>query len=47
MLEMYDAFETGRLQPTQSRSAETTTPTTLATFAAEIMLPVISERVTQ
>ena len=46
MLEMYDAFESGRLKPTQPRSPHTTTPTTLAAFAREVMLPLISEPVT-
>jgi uncharacterized protein YbjT (DUF2867 family) len=43
MLEMYDAVEAGRLRPLQPRSAETTTPTTLAEFAREAMLPLIAE----
>jgi hypothetical protein len=45
MLEMYDGVERGRLRPTQPRSAETTTPTTLAKFAAEVILPLIAESV--
>ena len=47
MLEMYDAFETGRLRSLQPRSAETTTPTTLAEFVHEVMLPMIAEPVTR
>ncbi len=42
MLEMYDAVETGRLRPTQPRTAETTTPTTLAEFAHDVILPKIA-----
>lgn len=45
MLEMYDAIEDGVLRPVQKRSPETTTPTTLAEFAREIMLPLIAEPV--
>ncbi len=45
MLEMYDAFESGRLQPTQPRSSETTTLTTLAKFASTVMLPLMAEPV--
>ena len=45
MMEMYDAMENGRLQATQLRSRETTTPTTLAEFAHEIVLPLIGEPV--
>ena len=39
MLEMYEAIEMGRLQSTQPRSAETTTQTTLAQFAQEVIVP--------
>jgi uncharacterized protein YbjT (DUF2867 family) len=46
MLETYDAIETGRVMTTQDRSAETTTPTTLAEFAREVMLPQLVEAVT-
>ena len=42
MLEMYEAAESGRLKPTQARSEETTTPTTLAEFAHDVLLPAIS-----
>jgi uncharacterized protein YbjT (DUF2867 family) len=46
LLEMYDAAETGRIRPLQPRSAETTTSTTLAEFAREVMLPLLAEPVT-
>lgn len=45
MLEMYEAVETGRLQPIQARTAETTTSTTLREFVREIMVPLIMEPV--
>ena len=45
MLEMYDAVEIGRLQTLQPRSAETTTPTTLAEFVRDVMLPMFAEAV--
>lgn len=45
MLELYDAVESGRLRPMQTRSAETTTPTTLAEFAREVMLPKVAQPV--
>ena len=47
MLEMYDAAETGRLRPTQPRSAETTTPTTLAEFVHDVLLPTIATPATK
>ena len=40
-LEMHDAFETGRLQIAEPRTPETTTPTTLTTFAREVMKPLL------
>jgi uncharacterized protein YbjT (DUF2867 family) len=43
LLEMYDALERGRLQPLERRSPQTTTPTTLADFAREFMLPLITQ----
>ena len=46
MLEMYEAVETGRLRPIEPRSAQTTTPTTLAEFARETILPLVAEPVT-
>ncbi len=45
MLEMYDAVESGRLRTTQPRSKETTTSTTLAEFAREVILPMVAEPV--
>ena len=45
LLEMYDAVEMGRLQPLQPRSLESTTPTTLAEFIHEVMLPLIAQPV--
>jgi uncharacterized protein YbjT (DUF2867 family) len=42
MVEMYDAFETGRLRTVQQRSVATTTPTTLAQFVREVMLPMLA-----
>ena len=45
MLEMYDAVETGRLRPIEPRSPQTTTPTTLAEFARDVMLPLVAEPV--
>lgn len=43
MLEMYSAVETGKLRPLEPRSDETTTHTTLAEFAREVMLPLLPE----
>jgi uncharacterized protein YbjT (DUF2867 family) len=45
MIELYDAVETGKLRPSQPRSEETTTPTTLKEFAHEVILPKISQPV--
>ncbi len=45
MLEMYEAAETGRLHPLEPRSVATTTKTTLAEFAREVLLPALTERV--
>ena len=42
LLEMYDAIESGKVRSLQPRWAETTTPTTLAEFARETMLPLIA-----
>ena len=42
MLELYDAVESGRLRTMQKRSRETTTSTTLAEFAREVILPQIT-----
>ena len=46
MLEMYDAVERRKVLPTQPRSFRTTTMTTLADFAREVMLPLIAQPVT-
>jgi uncharacterized protein YbjT (DUF2867 family) len=45
MLEMYDAVDTGRIRPLQPRSEKTTTSTTLAEFAHEVMLPLLAQPV--
>ena len=42
MLELYEAVDAGRLRITQPRSPETTTPTTFAEFAREVILPLIT-----
>jgi uncharacterized protein YbjT (DUF2867 family) len=42
LLEMYDAVESGRIRTMQQRSGETTTSTTLAEFAREVVLPQIT-----
>jgi uncharacterized protein YbjT (DUF2867 family) len=42
MLELYDAVDAGRLRITQPRSPETTTSTTLAEFARDVILPLIT-----
>lgn len=38
MIEMYDALNTGRMQPSQPRTALTTTPTTLEEFARTVFV---------
>jgi len=43
MMEMYNAIEAGTIRPLQPRSSETTTPTSLAEFAREVILPLIEE----
>jgi uncharacterized protein YbjT (DUF2867 family) len=45
LLELYEAVESGRLQTSQPRSHETTTSTTLAEFAREVLLPLIASPV--
>lgn len=40
-LEMYDAFDTGRLEQAEPRTPETTTPTTLHEFAATVLKPAL------
>jgi uncharacterized protein YbjT (DUF2867 family) len=47
ILEMYDAVESGRVQPLEPRTPQTTTPTTLAEFASEVMLPLIAQPITR
>jgi uncharacterized protein YbjT (DUF2867 family) len=42
LLEMYEAVDAGRLRLTQPRSPETTTPTTLAEFARDTILPLVT-----
>jgi len=43
MMEMYQTIEDGTIHPLQPRSPETTTPTSLAEFAREVMLPLVEE----
>ena len=45
MLELYQAMETGRLRTAESPTAKTTTSTTLAEFARETLLPLITETI--
>ncbi|MGO8744862.1 MAG: NmrA family NAD(P)-binding protein [Thermoguttaceae bacterium] len=45
VVEMYDAIENGRLKPEQADRADNRTSTTLADFARETMLPLMSEKV--
>lgn len=42
-LEMYEAAEVGRLRPLFPRTPATTTPTTLAEFARDVMAPLMAE----
>jgi uncharacterized protein YbjT (DUF2867 family) len=42
MLELYDAVESGKLRTIQPRSPETTTSTTFAEFAREVIVPLIT-----
>jgi uncharacterized protein YbjT (DUF2867 family) len=42
MLELYKAVDAGRLRLTQPRSPETTTPTTLAEFARDVIVPLLA-----
>ncbi len=39
MIEMYHAVESGHIRPAEPRTEETTTPTTLAEWAAEVLAP--------
>ena len=41
MLEMYRSFDAGTIRPTQARTAKTTTTTTLATWAGQVMAPLL------
>ncbi len=41
LLEMYSALASGRMQRTQARSAATSTPTTLLTFARQVLKPAV------
>lgn len=43
MLEMYRSFQEGRLTVAEARSPETTTPTTLAEFTREVIVPLVHE----
>ncbi len=42
MIELYDALDTGRLRPQEPRSPRTTTSTTLAEFARDVMHPQVA-----
>jgi uncharacterized protein YbjT (DUF2867 family) len=42
LLEMYEAVESGGLRTTQPRSSETTTSTTFAEFAREVIVPLVA-----
>ncbi|ACY15072.1 NAD(P)H-binding protein [Haliangium ochraceum] len=41
-LEMYRAIAEGRLDPAEPRTSETTTPTTMAEFAREVLAPAVA-----
>ncbi len=41
LIEMYQAIESGHMSSAEPRTPETTTPTTLADWAAEVMAPMI------
>ena len=43
LLEMYAGLASGRMQRTQARSAATSTPTTLLTFARQVLKPAVDE----
>ena len=45
MLGMYIAFRDGRLQPAEPRTPDTTTPTTLAEFSRDVLVPVINRTI--
>jgi uncharacterized protein YbjT (DUF2867 family) len=42
MIEMYAAWDSGRLRPEEPRTPATTTPTTLAEFAAQVLKPIMA-----
>ena len=42
MVEMYQAIESGHLVSSETRSEETTTPTTMADWAADVMAPMFA-----
>ena len=39
LIEMIEAVNSGWMKPTQARSAENTTPTSIETFATEVFAP--------
>ena len=41
ILEQYGAFREGRLDPAEPRTPDTTTPTTLAEFSRDVLVPAI------
>jgi len=43
LTEMYGAINDGRMRPAEARSAETTTPTTLAKWAREVLAPAVAQ----
>lgn len=45
-LEMYGAMPTGRMDPAEPRSAQTTTPTTLAQWARQVLKPAVEQAAT-
>ena len=47
VLEMYAAWDTGKLRPAEARTEATTTPTTFEQFATEVMKPIIGSVATR
>ncbi len=47
LLEMYAGLASGRMQRTQARSAATSTPTTLLTFARQVLKPAVDAALAQ
>jgi uncharacterized protein YbjT (DUF2867 family) len=47
LLEMYAALASGRMQRTQARNAATSTPTTLLTFARQVIRPAVDAALAQ